>query len=87
MKTRTITVSLPAEPPEGGDPLRDFLYFDTMRVLLKHLRLDPENPAHVERRGTQTLIFHLSAENDCCIRMQYLLESFRALFGFTVTMT
>lgn len=84
MAMRTINVILPVEPPEGSDPLRDFLLFDSVHDGLLRLGIDPENPAHIERTGRQSLLIHFSVEGDTGERLRALLESFRGLMGYTI---
>lgn len=82
METRTINVMLPAEPPEGTDPLGGFLLLDQVRDGLLRLGIDPQNPAHVEREGTQSLNIHFIDEGDTGMRLSALLEEFQGRFGY-----
>jgi len=81
---RTIHIALPKEPPEEADPLGYFLSLDRVRHELQLLGIEPENPAHIERRGRRSLSIHFVDGNDMHYRLSEFLESFRALMGYSI---
>jgi len=81
---RTIRITLQREPPEEADPLGYFLSLDRVRHELQLLGIEPENPAHIERRGRRSLSIHFTDENDMHYQLCAFLESFRALMGYSI---
>lgn len=81
---RTIHITLQREPLEEADPLGYFLALDRVRYELQRLGIEPENPAHIERRGRRSLSIHFVDGNDMHYRLSAFLESFRALMGYSI---